>query len=87
MVELGPAAPRTLGELGVDVSTVHTKGRQRFAFECLDATERAPHLAGALADGLARSMFDGRWITRERNSRTITLTPTGKRRLKRTLGL
>ena len=52
IVELGPAADDAFGALGVDVEAL-APGRQRLAFECLDATERAPHLAGALGDALA----------------------------------
>ncbi|MBV8221220.1 MAG: helix-turn-helix transcriptional regulator, partial [Solirubrobacterales bacterium] len=44
IVELGPRAAEIFRSLGVD-SSVGAAGRQRFAFECLDATERAPHLA------------------------------------------
>ena len=36
--------------------------RRRLAFECLDATEHAPHLAGALGDALATALFARGWI-------------------------
>jgi len=86
IVELGPAAEESFGPLGVDVSAVEP-GRQRFAFDCLDATERAPHLAGALADALARSLIRRRWISRKPNSRAISLTPSGARGLRSALGI
>src|ERR671929_233580 len=76
MVDLGPAAAPIFAELGVDVAAVRP-GRQRFAFECLDATERAPHLAGALADALAASLMGRDWVRREPGGRTIRLTPPG----------
>jgi DNA-binding transcriptional ArsR family regulator len=82
LVDLGPAAQRTLKTLGVDVDAV-SAGRQRFAFECLDATERAPHLAGALADAVADALIDRGWVEREPGSRVISLTPAGKRGLRR----
>jgi hypothetical protein len=53
----------------------------------MDATERAPHLAGALADALADTAKARGWIERERDSRTIHLTPTGSRALRATLDL
>jgi DNA-binding transcriptional ArsR family regulator len=81
MVDLGPAAGETLAALGVDVDAVEP-GRQRFAFECLDATEAAPHLAGALADALAASLVERGWIEREPGGRTIALTPAGTRGLR-----
>jgi DNA-binding transcriptional ArsR family regulator len=86
LVELGPAGAQTLGRLGLDPDTV-SPGRQRFAFECLDATERAPHLAGALGDALAEALDDRGWLAREPGSRVYGLTPAGRRGLKRVLGI
>jgi DNA-binding transcriptional ArsR family regulator len=62
-VELGTAARTALAELGVDVDAVEP-GRRRFAFECLDATEQQPHLAGALGGALAAALFEKGWIER-----------------------
>ncbi len=86
VVKLGPAAEPTFAALGVDIGAVRPH-RQRFAFECLDATERAPHLAGALADAVAQALVERRWIARQEDSRTITLTKRGARGLKLALGL
>jgi DNA-binding transcriptional ArsR family regulator len=86
LVELGPTAGATLGRLGVDPVAIDP-GRQRFAFECLDATERAPHLAGALGDALARALGDRGWLEHESGSREYALTPAGRRGLKQTLGI
>jgi len=80
LVDLGPAAPAMFKRLGVDVGTVDP-GRQRFAFECLDATERAPHLAGALGDALAVALIDRDWVSRD--GRTIELTRRGRTGLRR----
>lgn len=86
IVELGPAAAESLAALGVELDAVKP-GRQRFAFECLDATQRAPHLAGALGDAIANALIGRRWISRRPDSRTITATPSGLRGLKSALGL
>ena len=86
MVDLGPAAAPIFAELGVDVAAVRP-GRKRFAFECLDATERAPHLAGALADALAASLMGRDWVRREPGGRTIRLTPPGAEGLRGALGV
>ena len=77
MVDLGPAAPATFAALGVDVAAIDP-GRQRLAFECLDATERAPHLAGALGDALAAALVDRGWVEREPEGRVIHLTRRGE---------
>jgi DNA-binding transcriptional ArsR family regulator len=74
LVDLGPAAPETFRKLGVEVAAVEA-GRQRLAFECLDATERAPHLAGALGDALATALIDRGWVVRD--GRTIELSRRG----------
>lgn len=86
IVELGPAADDAFGALGVDVESL-APGRQRLAFECLDSTERAPHLAGALGDALAGALSRRRWIRRKPDSRVITLTPSGARGLRAALGI
>ncbi len=83
LVDLGPAAATTFERLGVDVAAVDA-GRQRFAFECLDATERAPHLAGALGDALAAALIERAWLVRD--GRTIELSRRGTSGLRR-LGL
>ena len=81
MVELGPAAPQTFAALGVELDAVDP-GRQRFAFECLDATEAAPHLAGALGDALAAALIGRGWVERESGSRVIHLTRAGEKGLR-----
>jgi hypothetical protein len=86
MVDLRPAAGKTFAALGVDRATVDP-ARQRLAIEWLDATEAAPHLAGALGDAFAHALISRRWIDREPNSRTIHLTQKGARELQRTVGL
>jgi DNA-binding transcriptional ArsR family regulator len=69
--------PEVLAALGVaDFET----GRRRLAFECLDTTEHAPHLAGALGGALAAALTERRWVTRGQ-AREVQLTPAGKRRL------
>lgn len=86
MVELGPGAAEAFGALGLDVEALRP-GRQRLAFECLDSTERAPHLAGALGDALADSLIRRRWIRRNPDSRVIGLTPSGAQGLRSALGV
>jgi DNA-binding transcriptional ArsR family regulator len=83
MVDLGPAAQETFARLGVDVTAVKP-GRQRLAFECLDATERAPHLAGALGDAVAGALIERGWVVRD--GRTIELSRRGATGLRK-LGL
>jgi DNA-binding transcriptional ArsR family regulator len=74
-VELGPNAAEALKPLGVDPDAVR-KGRRRFAFECLDATEQQPHLAGALGGALAAALLEKGWIE-PAGGREIRLTAAG----------
>jgi DNA-binding transcriptional ArsR family regulator len=85
MVELGAAAAGAFAGLGVDLATLRP-GRQRLAFECLDATEHAPHLAGALGDALAGALLDRGWV-RHGEGRAIALTAPGAAGLRRELGM
>jgi DNA-binding transcriptional ArsR family regulator len=83
---LGPAAPRDLAAVGVDLGRL-APGRRRLAFQCLDATERAPHLAGALGDALAAALAGRGWVERVPGGRTVQLTAAGAAGLGRALGL
>ena len=56
-------------------------GRQRLAFECLDATEHAPHLAGALGDAVATALLDRGWVARVGDGREVTPVGDDLRRL------
>jgi DNA-binding transcriptional ArsR family regulator len=76
------ADPEALAALGV---AEIEPGRRRLAFECLDATEHAPHLAGALGGALAAALVERGWVERG-HGREVHLTAAGERRL-RTLGL
>lgn len=84
-VRLGPN-PEPLPALGVDVAAIDP-GRRRFAFECLDATEHAGHLAGALGDALAGALEQRGWTARRDGTRDVDLTADGARALHDALGL
>ena len=85
-LELGPAAAPVLAALGVDLERLRP-GRRRLAFQCLDATERAPHLAGALGDRLAAALLERGWVEGTPGSRAVRLTAAGADGLRRALGL
>jgi|SRR5690349_1828540 DNA-binding transcriptional ArsR family regulator len=77
-VDLGPRRD-PLERLGVDLTP---DPRRRFAFECLDARQHAPHLAGVLGDALADALERRRWIERG-EGRAVMITPAGRRGLRR----
>jgi DNA-binding transcriptional ArsR family regulator len=56
-------------------------GGERYAYPCLDWSERRDHLAGRLATGLLDHFMARRWLVRVRESRALKLTPQGRRAL------
>ena len=72
--------------LGVDVAAVRPL-RRRFAFACLDWSERRPHLGGALGAAVLDLALQKKWVARDLDSRALTVTPWGKRELRSRLGL
>jgi len=73
-------------ELGIDVAEL-AAGRRKLAPRCLDWSERRPHLAGALGAALLTTLEARRFLQREPDSRSIRLTPRGRRWLARELGV
>jgi DNA-binding transcriptional ArsR family regulator len=71
-----------LTRLGVDVAGARRQ-RRVFARQCLDWTERQPHLAGALGAALASRWLELRWAMRGRAGRHLVVTDRGRRALRR----
>jgi DNA-binding transcriptional ArsR family regulator len=76
---------RFLEEFGLDVGPI-LRSRRMLARECLDWTERKPHLAGALPAALLARFLEIGWLVRRRNDRALTITDLGHAHLP-TLGL
>ena len=85
-IDLGPRATDVFGRLAIDLDGA-AKARRRFAFACLDWTERRAHLGGALGAALARRFLEGKWVQRQPGTRALLLTSVGRRGLRRALGL
>lgn len=68
------------GDLGIDLDATRAL-RRKFAAPCLDWSERRDHLGGALGAALAERLLDLGWIARRRNTRAVTVTDAGRRRL------
>ncbi|WP_242907450.1 ArsR/SmtB family transcription factor [Actinomadura terrae] len=64
------------GTLGVDVPELR-KARRRFAWQCLDWTERRPHLNGALGAALTSRMIELDWFERGTTRRALRVTDAG----------
>lgn len=83
---VSPVGLEHLGRLGIDIAAVRSQ-RRAFARQCLDWSERRPHVAGALGAALATSLLDAGWLTRFSNSRALALTEVGREGLRRHFGI
>ena len=75
-----------LEALGVDVEAMR-KLRRRFAYACLDWSERRPHIGGALGSALLQAAVTRKWVTQDLDSRAIRVTNVGRRELLARFGL
>ncbi|EKG39177.1 ArsR/SmtB family transcription factor [Pseudomonas syringae] len=76
----------SLNALGIDVDAVRQQ-RRRLAYACLDWSERAPHIGGALGAALLELMLKRGWVSRHLDSRALQLTPKGAGGMAKAFGL
>jgi DNA-binding transcriptional ArsR family regulator len=74
------------GRVGVDLSQARKADTRHFARQCLDWSERRPHISGALGAAIAETFFKRGWAERLRRGRTVRLTDSGRRTLVRDFG-
>jgi DNA-binding transcriptional ArsR family regulator len=84
--DLSPAGAARLTGLGVDIAAARVS-RRRFAFACLDWSERRPHLGGSLGAAMLALALRKRWLRPELDSRALAVTATGRRELQKELGV
>ncbi|MCI0708850.1 MAG: helix-turn-helix domain-containing protein [Chloroflexi bacterium] len=70
----------------IDVERLKKKQR-KFAYACLDWSERHYHIAGALGAAIADVFFENGWIKRVSHSRAVKITPAGETFLANALGI
>ncbi len=71
------AGEKLFHDLGMEIIELKQE-RRAFARQCLDWSERQPHIAGALGAALLERMFQRGWIARVRSSRIVRVTGKGK---------
>src|SRR5580693_6638442 len=81
-----PKGTRMFQSLGVDIETTRTS-RRRFAFACLDWSERRSHLGGAMGAAVLQLALKCKWVTQDLDSRALSLTRQGKREMLKHFGL
>ena len=84
--ELTSAGVKMLSKLGVDVEAIRD-ARRRFAFGCIDWSERKPHLGGAVGAALLKLLLENGWVDRDIESRALFVTRRGNRELLAHFGL
>lgn len=72
---LSQAGSAWLGDIGLQPQPPST--RRRYAYRCLDWSERRDHLAGQLADEIHRHFVEKGWLRRDAG-RAVRMTPTGQ---------
>ena len=63
--------------VGVDLGGAKRADTRHFARQCLDWSERRPHISGALGAAIADTFFKKGWAERLRRGRTVRLTDSG----------
>lgn len=77
---------KALASLGVDVEAMRAM-RRRFAFACLDWSERRPHVGGALGAALLGVALKRKWVVQDLDSRAVEVTAYGRREIAARFGV
>jgi DNA-binding transcriptional ArsR family regulator len=73
-------------ELGMAVEETRSL-RRRFAYACLDWSERRPHIGGAVGAALLSVALKRKWVVQELDSRALAVTGAGRREMRARFGL
>jgi len=77
---MAPTAANRGATTGVTTGAAGRIGR-RYCSSCIDWTERRPHISGAVGAGLAHAFLGRSWIARIPDSRALTVTAGGRKKL------
>ena len=84
--ELTAPGASLLHALGIDIEATRAL-RRRFAYGCLDWSEQRPHIGGALGAALLSLMLKKRYVSRDLDSRALSLTALGRREMQNRFGM
>jgi DNA-binding transcriptional ArsR family regulator len=84
--ELGREGEEWFTGMGVDLESLRAT-RRCFARQCLDWTERKPHLAGALGAAVCSRVIALGWVARRPKTRSLRITERGERELRSRFGI
>jgi DNA-binding transcriptional ArsR family regulator len=72
--------------LGIDVEATR-KQRRRFAYACVDWSERRPHIGGAIGAALLSVALKRKWVIQDLDSRALSVTKVGRSEMLTRFGL
>lgn len=84
--EVTPKGTKEFEVLGIDLSEARAL-RRRFAYPCLDWSERQPHIGGAFGAALLKTMLRQKWIAQDLDSRCLEVTGRGRREILSRFGI
>jgi len=84
--DLTDTGAKSLATLGIDVEAIKLQ-RRRFAYACVDWSERRPHIGGALGCAILQAALKQEWFVQNLDSRALTLTALGRRQMQVRFGL
>jgi DNA-binding transcriptional ArsR family regulator len=84
--DLSPKGAKALADLGADIAAAQAQ-RRRFAYPCLDWSERRSHIGGALGSVLLKLALKRRWVTQDLDSRALSITNFGSREMLKKIGV
>jgi DNA-binding transcriptional ArsR family regulator len=84
--DLTAAGTKAFEALGIDLDAARAL-RRRFAYACLDWSERRPHIGGALGAALLNVALKRKWVVQDLDSRALGVTRLGRREMLARFGL
>jgi DNA-binding transcriptional ArsR family regulator len=84
--DLTPEGTKAFEALNIDLAATRTL-RRRFAYACLDWSEREPHIGGALGAALLKTALKRKWVVEDLDSRALSVTGLGRREMVTRFGL
>lgn len=84
--DLTQGGTKAFESLGIDVQATRVL-RRRFAYACVDWSERRPHIGGAVGAALLNVALKRKWVIQDLDSRALAITNAGRRELRARFGL
>jgi DNA-binding transcriptional ArsR family regulator len=84
--DLTQEGTKAFAALGIDLEATRAL-RRRFAYACLDWSERRPHIGGALGAALLKMALKRKWVVQDLGSRALGVTSLGHREMSLRFGL